>query len=296
MANKVAKTDAYDAVTAKIVALLEAGKTGRPITWSGQGEAGRIPYNMKSGNPYRGVNVLSLWISAAERGYGSAAWLTYKQAEELGGQVRKGEKATPCVFFGTRDVPDESGDDAEETRRIPFAKPFWLFNADQVDGIGRPEPAAAWDPLERAEEVVKKSGADVSEGGTRAFYNPISDKVALPDRQRFRCHENFYVVCFHELSHWTGHKSRLARDLRNRFGTEAYAMEELVAELGSAFICAETGVRGELEHHANYLDSWLKVLKGDRKAIVTAASAAGKAAAFVLGKPAAPAAPEPSPD
>ncbi len=277
-----AKTNVYEVITGKIVAILEAGKAKGSITWNGQGEAGKIPYNLKSGDPYRGANVLSLWIAAEERGYASPAWLTYKQAQELGGQVRKGEKSTLGIYFDKMEKTERNGDGEEETRRIPFAKAFCIFNLDQIDGIERPSPSSAWDPLERAESVLKESGAAIVEGGTRAFYNPVKDQMQLPDRPRFKSPENFYVVGFHELTHWTGHKSRLARDLKNRFGTEAYAMEELVAELGAAFICAETGVRGELEHHASYIDSWLRVLKGDKRAIVTAASAASRAARFVI--------------
>lgn len=277
-----AKTNVYEAITGKIVAILEAGKAKGSITWNGQGEAGKIPYNLKTGGPYRGANVLSLWVAAEERGYSSPAWLTYKQARELGGQVRKGEKSTLGIYFDKMQKTERNGDGEEETRRIPFAKAFYLFNLDQIDGIERPAPSAVWDPLERAETVLKGSGAAIVEGGTRAFYNPVKDQMQLPDRPRFKSPENFYVVGFHELTHWTGHKSRLARNLKNRFGTEAYAMEELVAELGAAFICAETGVRGELEHHASYIDSWLRVLKGDKRAIVTAASAASRAARFVI--------------
>lgn len=285
-----AKTNVYETITAKIVAILEAGKSAGSITWNGQGEAGKIPYNLKTGDPYRGANVLSLWIAAEEKGYTSPAWLTYKQARDLGGQVRRDEKSTLGIYFDKMEKTERNGDGEEEKRRIPFAKPFWLFNLDQIDGLERPAPADQWDPLERAEEVLKGSGAKIIEGGTKAFYNPVKDQMQLPDRPRFRCPENFYVVGFHELTHWTGHKSRLARDLKNRFGTEAYAMEELVAELGAAFISAETGVKGKLEHHASYIDSWLRVLKGDKRAIVTAASAASRAAKFVIdGEAKAPA-------
>lgn len=283
------KTDAYEAITDKIIGILEAGKAAGSITWNGQGEAGRMPYNLKTGDPYSGVNVLSLWIGAESQGYTSPAWLTFKQAIDLGGHVRKGEKSTLGIYFEARERKETNPSGEEETRRVPFVKTFHVFNLDQVEGIPKPEPFASWDPLERAEEVIRNSGASITEGGTRAFYNPVKDDIRLPDRERFRCPENFYAVAMHELTHWTGHKSRLARDLKNRFGTEAYAMEELVAELGAAFLGAETGVRGKLEHHASYVESWLRVLKGDRKAIVTAASAASKAARFVIdGKKASP--------
>lgn len=276
------KTNAYEAITDKIIGILEAGKASGSITWNGQGEAGRMPYNLKTGDPYSGVNVLSLWIGAETHGYASPAWLTFKQAIDLGGHVRKGEKSTLGIYFEARERKETNASGEEESRRVPFVKTFHVFNLDQVEGIPKPEPFAIWDPLERAEGVMQNSGASISEGGTRAFYNPVKDDVRLPDRERFRCPENFYAVALHELTHWSGHKSRLNRDLKNRFGTEAYAMEELVAELGAAFLSAETGVKGKLEHHASYVESWLRVLKGDKKAIVTAASAASKAARFIL--------------
>lgn len=276
------KTNAYEAITDKIIGILEAGKAAGSITWNGQGEAGRMPYNLKTGDPYSGVNVLSLWIGAESQGYTSPAWLTFKQAIDLGGHVRKGEKSVLGIYFEARERKETNSSGEEETRRVPFVKTFHVFNLDQVEGIPKPEPFAIWNPLERAEEVMRNSGASIIEGGTRAFYNPMKDDIRLPDRERFRSPENFYAVALHELTHWTGHKSRLARDLKNRFGTEAYAMEELVAELGAAFLGAETGVKGKLEHHASYVESWLRVLKGDKKAIVTAASAASKASRFIL--------------
>lgn len=297
MATTDTKTNVYEAVTAKIVSVLEAGLAKGCLTWRGQGEPGRIPYNLKTGRPYSGSNVLSLWISADERRFTSPAWLTFKQALDMGGNVRKGEKATLGIYHDSYEKKGETEDGTEESKRVRFAKAFYLFNADQVEGIGQDRPATEWDPLERAEETVASSGANVSEGGTRAFFSPLRDEIRLPDRHRFDRPEDFYAVAFHELTHWTGHKSRLARDFGKRFGTEEYAMEELVAELGAAFLCAETGVDGKAEFHANYVESWLRVLRNDKRAIVTAASAACKAAEFVLrghgaarcGEPAAPA-------
>lgn len=286
MATTDTKTNVYDAITAKIVSILEAGKATGHITWHGQGETGRIPYNLKTGRPYSGSNVLSLWISADERSFSSPAWLTFKQALDMGGHVRKGEKATIGMYHDSYEKSETGADGTEESRRVRFAKAFYVFNADQVDGIELTTvPEIEWDPLERAEEVVMATGANVQEGGTRAFFSPLNDVIQIPDRGRFSCPENFYAVEFHELTHWTGHKSRLARDFGKRFGSEEHAMEELVAELGAAFLCAETGVEGKAEFHASYVDSWLKVLKGDKRAIVTAASAASKAAEFVLSRP-----------
>lgn len=282
MATTETKTNVYDSITEKIVSILEAGLAKGSLTWHGQGETGRIPYNLKTGRPYSGSNVLSLWISADERSFSSPAWLTFKQALDMGGNVRKGEKATLGIYHDSYDKKEEGEDGTEESRKIRFAKAFYLFNADQVEGIDRPQAMAEWDPLERAETVVRATGANVSEGGTRAFFSPMKDVVQVPDRGRFSCPEDFYAVEFHELSHWTGHKSRLARNFGKRFGTEEYAMEELVAELGAAFLCAETGIDGRAEFHASYVESWLRVLKNDKRAIVTAASAASKAAEFVL--------------
>jgi antirestriction protein ArdC len=280
--NGHAHTDVFENITARIVALLEAGKTGGSITWKGQGESGRIPYNIKTGAPYSGANVLSLWITSHEAGYGSNAWMTFKQARDLGGNVRKGEKGTVGIYFDKVERPDQASDSPDATVLVPFAKAFHLFNLDQVEGIPSPDPKESWDPIARAEEVVAKSGASIEEGGTRAYYSSKEDRIHVPDRGRFQSPENFYAVELHELTHWSGHGSRLARDLKNRFGSEAYAMEELVAELGAAFLCAETGVEGKLEHHANYVESWLRVLKHDKRAVVTAASAASKAATYVL--------------
>lgn len=279
-----AKTDVFGKITERIVSILEAGQASGSITWSGQGEAGRIPYNLSTGKQYRGANVLSLWGSALEAGYASRAWLTFKQALDMGGHVRKGEKGTLGIYFDSyeRDAPGD-GDGEPGKRRIAFAKAFTVFNLDQVEGVDRPDPRPLErDPIKAAEDLMIASGARISEIGTRAYYDPGGDFIRLPDRYRFETKENFYVVALHELTHWTGHESRLARDLRNRFGTEAYAMEELVAELGSAFLCAETGVAGKLEHHANYAKSWLKVLKSDKRAVVTASAAAERAARFLI--------------
>lgn len=277
------KTDAFASITDKIVSILESGKATGRITWNGRGEAGRIPYNLKTGNPYRGANVIALWISANEAGFGSNAWLTFKQALDLGGHVRKGEKGTLGIYFDSYEREEPDGDGGTEKRRIAFAKAFTVFNLDQVEGVEKPTSAPTErDPIAAAEDVMIASGANISEIGTRAYYDPRGDFIRLPDWYRFETKENFYVVALHELTHWTGHESRLARDLRNRFGTEAYAMEELVAEFGSAFLCAETGVVGRLEYHANYVESWLKVLKNDKRAVVTAAAAAEKAARFLI--------------
>ena len=273
-------TNIFDSITNRIVAVIEAGLATGTVTWAGQGNSGRLPVNFKTGKAYRGANVLLLWATAFENNYATNLWLTFNQAKELGGHVKKGEKSTMGVFWGSRDVESEDGDGNVEAHRSAFARAFNVFNLDQIEGISAPDVAHnenQWDVHAAAEAVIKSSGATIIEGGTSAFYRPSTDSIQMPDRQRFTCAENFYAVNFHELTHWTGAPSRCNRDLKNRFGDEAYAMEELVAELGAAFLCAETGVQGRIEGHASYIESWLNVLKKDKRAIVTAASKASQA-------------------
>lgn len=282
------KKNIYEQITDKIIGVIEAGEAKGSISWAGQGATAGMPRNLKTGKEYNGVNVLLLWAEAQEKGYTSPFWLTYKQAVELGGNVKRGEKSTVGIFWGSKEVIEENDNGDEEARKIGFAKAFYVFNLDQCEGIARPDTISAgndWKPLEAAETLIRNAGARVIEGGIRAYYSLTSDEIHMPDRERFASAENFYAVNLHELTHWTGHTSRCARDLKNRFGDEAYAMEELVAELGAAFLSAETGIQGQLEGHASYIKSWLKVLKNDSRAIVTAASKAGQAARFLIDGP-----------
>ena len=277
----------FEVITDRIISVIEAGEATGCISWAGQGAASGLPVNLKTGNAYNGVNVLLLWGTAQERGYKSNYWLTFQQAKEMGGNVRKGEKSTQGVFWGSREIEEDGENGEKETRKASFAKSFYVFNLDQIDGIKAPDAlpvGSAWDAHQNAEALIKGSGACIVEGGSRAFYNIATDQIHMPDRERFENAENFYAVNLHELTHWTGNPVRCARDLKNRFGDAAYAMEELVAELGAAFLCAETGVQGRIEGHASYIQSWLKVLKNDPRAIITAASKASQAARFVLDK------------
>ena len=271
------KKDLYAHVTDSIIAIMEAGATSR-ITWAQTGHG--IPCNHKSGVPYQGVNVLLLWAKTMIRGYSTDRWLTYKQATELGGQVRKGEKGVQCVFFKTieRDSKNtENDDDGATTETVRVISPFWLFNLDQIDDINKPQTAAQLDEfqqIEAAEKVLTQSGALIREAGERAFYRPSTDEIHMPERNRFASEIEFYSVALHELTHWTGAGHRLARDFSGRFGTQAYAFEELIAELGSAFLNAELGFSAAtIPNHAGYIESWLKVLRNDKRAIFTAANA-----------------------
>jgi antirestriction protein ArdC len=282
--NTRSKKDLYAQVTDSIIAMMEEGTTSH-INWVRTGHG--IPCNHQTGIPYRGVNVLLLWAEAMMRGYSSDRWLTYKQAADMGGQVRKGEKSVQCIFFKTleRETENES-DDAEKADFPRVIRAFWLFNLDQIDGIEAPQSIGQLDEfqqIEAAEAVLRRCGAVIREEGEKAFYRPAIDEIHLPQRNRFASEIEFYSVALHELTHWSGAKHRLARDFSGRFGTQAYAFEELVAELGSAFLNAELGFSATtIPHHAGYIESWLKVLKNDKRAIFTAASAASRAHRFIL--------------
>lgn len=280
------KTDLYQQITDSIISIIEAGRTGDGITWA-QDAAGGMPVNFKTNAAYRGINTLILWSAARANGYSSNAWLTYKQAAELGGQVRKGEKAELCVFFKMLEIEDKEAETTEDGKKeIPMASPFWVFNLDQIDGIEKPQANTLrndWEQVEAAEAILKASGAKINEQGQKAFYRPSTDEITMPERARFASAKDFYSVALHELTHWTGAKHRLNRDFSGRFGSEAYAFEELIAELGSAFLNSEIGfLASQIPNHASYIDSWLKVLKGDKRAIFTAASQASKAHSFIM--------------
>lgn len=278
----------YETITARILAALEQGVKPWTCPWDRTGSGPLLPWNPKTGHPYRGVNIVLLWLAAQDAGFSSTAWLTLKQANALGGKVRKGEKSTVCYFFKRLDVERQAVDEATgETvtvsRDVPLLKAFRVFNLAQIDGIELPTRAASieFSPIEAAEALLIRSGARIKIGGTRACYSPIKDEIHLPDRHRFRRAEDFYATANHELVHHTGHSSRLARDFSGRFGDAAYAFEELVAEIGSAFLNADLNLQGDLQHES-YLAHWLKILKEDKRAIVKAASLASQAHRFLV--------------
>lgn len=284
-------TDVYQRITDQIVAELEKGVRPWAKPWNAEHAAGRITRPLRaSGIPYRGINVLMLWAAATAQGFNAPLWLTYKQAQELGGQVRKGEKGSLVVYANTikRTEQDEAtGEDLE--REIPFMKGYTVFNAEQVDGlpahfyaVQEPalEPVAR---IERAEAFFTATGAVIREGGDRAFYSMAEDRVQMPPFVAFKEPEAYYATLAHELTHWTKHEKRLARDFgRKRFGDEGYAMEELVAELGAAFVCADLALTpAPRAEHAAYIGSWLKALKDDKRAIFAAAAHAQRAADYL---------------
>lgn len=261
--------------------------------WSAEHAAGRITRPLRhNGQPYTGINILSLWASATGQNFAAPIWMTYRQATELGGHVRKGEKGSPVVYANsiTRTEADPAtGDDV--AHEIHFLKGYVVFNVEQIEGLPAQYTQLAEPRLDvmarisRAESFFAATRADLSHGGNRAFYRPSTDTIVLPPFEAFRDAESYYATLAHETTHWTSAKSRLDRDFGSkRFGSEAYAMEELVAELGSAFLCADLDLALEpREDHAEYIAHWIKVLKDDNRAIFTAASHAQRAADFING-------------
>jgi antirestriction protein ArdC len=288
------KSDIYQRVTDQIVASLETGIRPWMKPWSGEHAAGRITRPLRgNGIPYQGINILMLWGAAMEKGYSAPIWMTFKQALELGGAVRKGERGSLVVYASTFSRTEANESTGEESARdIPFLKSYSVFNAEQIDGLPAHflAPAAPrLDPVQRidhAERFFAATGAAVSYGGDRAYYSISTDHVQMPHFEAFRDAESFYATLAHELVHFTRHPSRLNREFgRKRFGDEGYAMEELVAELGGAFLSADLDLTPEPRpDHAAYIAHWLTVLKNDRRAIFTAASYAQRAADFLSGK------------
>ncbi len=286
------RADVYARVTAKIVEDLaqDVRPWARPWNAGHAGHAaGPVSRPLRAnGTPYRGINVLLLWVEAQDKNYTAPIWMTYKQAQALGAQVRKGETGT-LVVYADRLTKTETNDKGEETeRQIAFMKGYTVFNVEQIDGLPGHYTAPAAVPtsplprLEAAEAFFAATGADIRHGGNRAFYAPGVDRVQMPPRDSFRDAESYAATLAHELTHWTGHESRLNRDLRSRFGDHAYAAEELIAEMGAAFLCADLGLAAlPRPDHAAYLGSWLSVLQADSRAIFTAATSAQRAADYL---------------
>jgi antirestriction protein ArdC len=278
------RTDIYQTVTDRIVAAIEAGAGDWKMPWHAQdGGTMAMPINAVSRRPYRGINPLLLWAAAQAAGYQSGIWATYKQWSDLGAQERKGEKATGIVFWKVLDEGEEAAPDQddEERGRKFVARGYHVFNAGQVDGYAAPalpvQPEAQ--RIDHAEAFIAALGADIRHGGSRAFYAPGPDFIQMPPFAAFCNPVAYYATLAHEATHWTGHKSRCDRDLSGRFKSEPYAAEELVAELGAAFLCADLALASEPRpDHAAYVASWLKVLRDDKRAIFIAASLAQKAA------------------
>lgn len=281
----------YESVTKRIITELEQGRVpwvqpwGTPDVDTPLG----LPRNGSTSKTYSGINILILWGAAIEHGRSTQNWLTFKQALSLGGCVRKGEKGT-TVVYADRFVPNKervkAAENGDDPQAVAFLKRYTVFNADQCDGLpdnlfaGAP-PLPERELIPCAEALIEATGADFRIGGDKAFYVPGQDYVQVPPQPAFRAQIDYYRTCFHELGHWTGHETRLARSFKGRFGSKPYAREELVAEIASAFVCASLRIVPTVRH-SDYIATWLDLLREDDRAIFHAASLASKAADFIL--------------
>ncbi|MBU1188341.1 MAG: DUF1738 domain-containing protein [Gammaproteobacteria bacterium] len=286
------KIDIYERVTNKIIADLEQGALTWLKPWSAGNMEGKITKPLRhNGVPYNGINILMLWGAAIESGFLSPYWMTFKQAKELGAHVRKGERGNLVVYANTITKTEEQEDGSEEERKIPYLKGYSVFNVEQIEGLPEhcyTKPKAIIDPTRRiqhAESFFASTGADIRHGGNSAHYSGGSDHVQMPFFEAFRSPQAYCATLAHELTHWTKHPKRLDREFgRKRWGDEGYAREELVAELGAAFLCADLELAPEPRaDHAAYIQSWLKVLQNDKRAIFSAAAHAQRAADFLHG-------------
>lgn len=286
----LSKRDTHQTITDKIVAAIEAGVEDYRMPWHRRGSSTSRPVNAATGKAYQGINVIALWAEASLRSFSSGHWATYRQWQALGAQVPKGAKGSPIVFF--KSVSPEETNDGEEPDEKPrlVARTSWVFNAEQVDGWTPPKLPKHNEVAVRAhvDAFLAATRADIRCGGDLAFYDIPEDYIAVPHSDQFVATETssatecFYSVNLHELVHWTGAPHRLARILRARFGDNAYAMEEMIAEFGAAFLCADLHLANEPRlDHACYVASWLRVLKDDRAALFTAANKANAAIGYL---------------
>jgi antirestriction protein ArdC len=287
------KTDLYERITQQIVSELDEGVRPWLNPWNAEHAAGRIARPLRGNRvPYQGVNVLVLWSVAAVKGYSAPVWMTFKQAKDLGAYVRKGEEGSLVVYADKiicTETDAETGEESEHA--IPFMKGYTVFNVEQICGLPEHYYAQATprsdtvQRIEHAERFFAATGAIVRHGGNTAYYSETDDYVQMPHIETFRDAESYYATLAHETTHWTRHPSRLAREFgRKRWGDEGYAMEELVAELGSAFLSADLDLAPVVrDDHASYIANWIALLKNDKHAIFTAASHAQRAADFLHG-------------
>jgi antirestriction protein ArdC len=288
------RKDVYQMVADRIVQALEDGTVPWRKPWNIRSQA---PMNLISKKAYRGMNVFLLAMTAYSKGYSSPYWLTYKQAQKLGGNVRKGEKSTFVVFWKWIERVRKDEDGEEQIDRFPYLRYYNVFNVEQTENIDESKIPSVddetWDhdPIEAAEQIWNEmpNPPKVTRNGfARAFYRPTTDEIELPDLEHYEIAEEFYSTLFHELVHSTGHKSRLNRDEitnPNLFGSEPYGREELVGEMGAAMLSAVAGIENNtLDNSAAYINGWIEKIKGDPKMVVTAAARAQKAADFILGE------------
>lgn len=275
-------TAAMEEITERVLSDLAKGVMPWEKDWFSA-----IPKNASTGKEYRGVNILILSYVRAFKQYSCPAWLTFKQATDLGGRIKKGEKSSEIVFYDILTHKGEELDDQGKAKieSFPLLKVYHVFNLDQTEGLDALKAKnilMTVDPIEEGEKIMADSGVSISFSGMdKAFYSPATDKITLPSRDSFKSTQGLYNTVFHELTHASGHVSRLNRNFSGRFGSEAYAFEELVAELGGSFLSSHIGLAYN-SAHSSYIASWLKVLKDDKQAIIHAASHAQRAVDFIL--------------
>jgi len=279
---KADKINIYESVTTRIIEALEKGVNPWKKPWNCLQYG--VLRNADTNRPYRGLNTLLLNMATMAGGYSDPRWLTYKNAEKLGGTVKKGEKGTQIIFWNFLSVDKNNTDPDAKDKKIPFARAYTVFNVEQCEGIKvaplEAQAQVSGEQNELAERLIENVG--ILSQGTRAFYSPLKDSVTLPKPDLFESLDLYYSTFYHEAVHRTGHPSRLDRDFTGRFGDASYAFEELVAEIGASFLCGCTGIPLEDMRHPEYIASWLKVLKNDNKAVFTAAGKAQNAVDFIL--------------
>jgi len=267
----------YEEITNKIIEQLEQGAIPWVKPWRVDSSADK---NVLTQKPYQGINRIILGMSSIISGFNTPVWASYKQWSSLGANVKKGEKGTKIVFYSPIEKENKQ---TGETEKYAVLKAYWIFNAAQVEGI-EIQPVATenreFNSIEDAEQRIIKTGAAIGHGGDAAFYMPSQDRIQMPNKSSFESESSYYATVFHELTHWTGSDIRLKRQLKNRFGDSKYAFEELVAEMGAAFLCEDYKIKGELRH-AGYIQHWLRACKDDSRAIFKAAAMAQKAADYI---------------
>jgi antirestriction protein ArdC len=288
------RVDIHAVITDQIVTAIEAGAGTFTMPWHRSQGALHFPRNVATGKAYQGINILALWVAAERRGYSAPIWGTFKQWQGAGYPVRKGEKSVTGVFYKDLTFSEENADSGETVdKKVGMARAFPLFNCAQVEGYAPPAEEAfnpaSFDTHARVDALIAASGVDIVYGGDRAFYAPGPDRVTIPDKERFTgtetmtAAEAFEATRLHEMVHWSGAERRLDRAFGKRFGDKSYAFEELIAELGAAYLCAQLGVTPIARaDHAQYLAGWLAVMKEDKKAIFTAAGQAQRAATYLM--------------
>ena len=284
------RQDIYTRITGQVVASLEKGVRPWMKPWSGENAAARISRPLRHNRtPYSGINILMLWAASIEHGFHSSSWMTFKQALDLNAHVRKGEKGSLVVYANTFTRTEEDAEGQEFECEIPFLKGYTVFNVEQIEGLPehfylKPEPRfTAVQRIDHAEAFFAATHANIRCRGGRAYYAQEADYIQMPPIESFRDAESFYATLAHETTHWTKHPSRMERDFgRKSWGDEGYAREELVAELGAAFLCADLELTPEVrEDHASYIATWLQVLKNDNRAIFQAAAHAQRAVDYL---------------